>query len=398
MKLVKNKGILPKGFECSGLSAGIKKSGKKDIALFYSASECVTAALVTVNKIKAAPLEVSKDIIKKGRVRAVIVNSGNANCMTGSQGFKDAASMTKFVERDMRLAPHSVIVSSTGYIGKTLPMDKIKKSVPKLVSRLNKDGLKDAASAIMTTDTFPKYASLKAVIAGKDITISGVAKGSGMIAPNLKSATMLAYIFSDARITSSAAKKAIAEAVESSFNSITVDGCMSTNDTVVFMANGKAENRIIKEGSSDFRKFSSCLKEICLELAKMIVRDGEGATKFIKINVAGSKSLSEAKRLAFSVANSNLFKCAMFGSDPNWGRIMAALGSVDSQARPEKIDVMLNKRAVVKKGAPVAVNKKGFLKSPEITVDVNLNMGKYSASVYTSDLSYGYVRINTDYN
>jgi glutamate N-acetyltransferase/amino-acid N-acetyltransferase len=277
-------------------------------------------------------------------------------------------------------------------------MQKIKTAVPHLVKSLSTKGLLDAAHAILTTDTFAKQVFKKFVVGGRDVTIAGVAKGAGMIAPVMKSATMLAYCFTDAKIAKSVLDKALKEAVEASFNAITIDGCMSTNDTVIVLANGKAKNSLIRANTKEALVFGRALKEVCLKLAKMMVEDAEGATKFIQIDVRGAKTGKEAKDLAFSVANSNLFKCAMFGSDPNWGRIAAALGSVPSDLCWEKLDISLNQRPVFKNGKPLIVKDNKFLKGRHIQVDIDLHQGKEEKSVYTSDLSYGYVRINAEYN
>ncbi len=413
MSMASEKKTLPKGFKAAGISAHIKKSGKPDLALFYSQSPCVASGMFTSNSIKAAPLEVSKIHLEAGPIRAVIVNSGNANCMTGERGFRDARAMTSLVARELSLKKEEVLVSSTGIIGKPLPLERIAKAIPLLSNRLSYSGLYDSAKAIMTTDTFPKVVTKKFKIGNKRIILSGVAKGAGMIAPKMRAclparlaakpragrhATMLAFLFTDASIEKSALKGALSQAVEGSFNAITIDGCMSTNDTVIALANGSANNELIKAGSKQALVFEEALKEACLELAKMIVEDAEGATKFIEIVVKGAASYPEARDLAFSVANSNLFKCAMFGNDPNWGRIAAALGSVPSRLKWEKMDIYLNKRAVFKSGRLISLKDNKFIKSRNIRVVVDLHSGNAQDTVYTSDLSYGYVRINAEYN
>jgi glutamate N-acetyltransferase/amino-acid N-acetyltransferase len=398
MSLRFDSGILPLGFKACGIAAKIKKSGKKDLALFYSSRPCVAAGLFTSNRIQAAPLEISRAHLTNGRPQAVIVNSGNANCMTGKQGLLDAISTTQLVARNLSIDPGQVLVSSTGIIGKPLPMEKIRAAVPVLVEKLSYKGLSDAASAILTTDTFRKEVSKILKIGNRRVVISGVAKGAGMIAPQMKQATMLAYIFTDASVTKDVLKKALKDAVSVSFNAITIDGCMSTNDTVIAMANGASDSLPIKRGTATEAVFCLVLKEVCLALAKLIVRDAEGATKFIEIRVKGASDCLSAKHLAFSVANSNLFKCAMFGSDPNWGRIAAALGSIPSALKAEKLDINLNKRPVFKNGKPIPVKNNDFLRGNNVRVDIDLHAGSSEACVYTSDLSYGYVRINADYN
>jgi glutamate N-acetyltransferase/amino-acid N-acetyltransferase len=250
----------------------------------------------------------------------------------------------------------------------------------------------------MTTDTFAKTAALRAVIGGKTVTLWGVCKGAGMIAPRMKMATMLAFCFTDALIEKAAMKDALAQAVDDSFNAVTIDNCMSTNDMVVVMANGCAGNRMIRKGSPEAVRFSRILRQVCVRLARMIVEDAEGATKFIEVRVSGAGTRALAKDLAFGVANSNLFKCAMFGSDPNWGRIAAALGATDSRLKQQDLRIKLNGVHVFNNGKPVPVKDRDLLKGRNVAVDITVGRGSSCATVYTSDLSYGYVRINADYN
>lgn len=398
MNLKLDSNILPLGFKASGTCAHIKKNGKLDMALFYSQTPCMSAVFLTTNKIQAACVELCRKHARKKSQRAVIVNSGNANAMTGQRGMKDALETARLVAASLHLTQDEVLVSSTGVIGRFLPMDKIKSAVPVLADSLSDHGFKDAASAILTTDTFAKKVTAQFKIGSKTVTITGVAKGAGMIAPSVKSATMLAYIFTDASISKALLNKAAKEAVEASFNAITVDGCMSTNDTVIIMANGEAAHPSIKAGSRLEFLFANALKRVSLELAKMIIQDGEGATKFIEIKVRGVKTFFEAKTFAFSVANSMLFKCAMFGENPNWGRIASALGSVSLGLSWQKMDIFLNATPVFKNGKPVELKDKRILKNKNIYVDVNLKSGKQEAVVLTSDLSYDYVKINAEYS
>lgn len=398
MNLKENSGILPLGFKASGVSAQIKKSDKKDLALIYSSAPCVASAMFTSNKIVAAPVEVSKKHLKGLNIHAVVVNSGNANCMTGMRGIEDSLRTARCVAGKLSLKDKEVLVASTGIIGKPLPMDKIEAAIPDLTASLSDKGLSEAAQAILTTDTFPKEVCAKFKVGGKTITISGIAKGAGMIAPKLNMGTMLAFILTDAAITRPALDRALKSSVEESFNAITIDGCMSTNDTVCVLANGEAGNDIVRENTQDEKAFTEALREVCLELAKMIVRDAEGATKFIEVHVRGARNGAQARDLAFSVANSNLFKCAMFGNDPNWGRIAAALGSVPSELDWQKLDIAINKKAVFKNGKPQEVKDDGFLKGKVVVVEIDLNAGDAEQRVYTSDLSYDYVRINAEYN
>jgi glutamate N-acetyltransferase/amino-acid N-acetyltransferase len=370
---------LPKRFKANGIACGLKKSGKLDLALFYSEIPAKGACKFTTNKIQAAPLKISKKHLGLSRqFQAIIVNSGNANCFTGPAGLRDADETVKAVSRALGLKKESVLINSTGVIGKRLKVAKIKKAIPGLVAGLSKGGINKAKKAIMTTDLFAKEITVKTNIGNRVVTISGVAKGAGMIAPNM--ATMLAFIFTDANISGGALKKALDSCVDDSFNCITVDGCMSTNDSVMVLANGAAGNRLINKGN-DFNTFTKALRVICLGLAKMIVRDGEGASKFIKIKVKGAKNFNEARIAALSIANSNLFKTAMFGENPNFGRIAAAVGASGIDIREEDFRTKVS-----------PLDKK------DINVEVFLNRGKAGATVYTSDLTPEYIKINAQYN
>lgn len=390
---------LPAGFLASGICCGIKKGRTKDLALFYSERPCTVSAMFTANRLQAAPIAVCREHLKRGSIRAIVVNSGNANCMNGPQGIEDARAMTRAAGAALSLAPEDVLVSSTGVIGKPLPITKITDNMPGLATSLSTDGICRAAEAILTTDTFPKVVCRRVKAGGAWVNICGVAKGAGMIAPHLKTATMLAYVFTDARITPAALDRLTNDAVGDSFNAMTVDGCMSTNDTVIVMANaasGVPQYNNFSGGPG--RIFAAAFREVCLRLARMIVEDAEGATKFIEIRVRGASSVPEAERLAFSVANSVLFKCAMFGSDPNWGRIAAALGSVASSLQEGKLDISVNGKVFFQRGAPRRVVGNVFLKKREVFVDINLNRGRAEKRVYTCDLSEDYVKINADYN
>jgi glutamate N-acetyltransferase/amino-acid N-acetyltransferase len=371
---------LPKGFLVNALSCGIKKSGKPDLALIYSKVPAKACGVFTANKIKAAPLRVTIEHIKNNIAQAIIVNSGNANCFTGIAGLNDAYISAKLIADKLGIKKNDCLVASTGIIGKRLPVEKIKKALLKLVKGVNRKGIKKVAKSIMTTDTKLKIASKKVQIGNKEIQIIGIAKGAGMIAPQLRQATMLCFIMTDAAITSQALKQALNEAVGSSFNSITIDGCMSTNDMVLVLANGLAKNRLINQGG-DLYKFKKALNEISLDIAKQIVKDAEGATKFIEIKVSGAKSDKQAKEGAFAIANSVLFKTAMYGANPNWGRIISALGQAGIDLKEEKIKIK-----------HTSLNKK------EIIIYVSLGIGRSTASVFTSDLTPKYVKINAEYS
>lgn len=378
MKLFK-KAILPLAFKANGISCGLKKSGKLDLALVYSQMPARAACQFTTNKIQAAPIKINKRNLKNNRhFKAVIANSANANCFTGYQGIKDAGETTGFLARALGIRKRQVLVASTGIIGRRLEVQKIKKAIPGLINGLSKQGIAKVKKAILTTDTFSKGLTARFNMGNRTVTICGIAKGAGMIAPDL--ATMLCFIFTDANITQSALNRALKLAVDNSFNCITVDGCMSTNDSVFVLANGAAKNSLIGPDKNS-SLFFKALKIVCLELAKMIIRDAEGATKFIQINVKRAKSLQEAKTVALKVANSNLFKTAIYGQNPNFGRIVASAGASGVGIKEEGLKIKVS-----------PLDKK------QIKVDVSLNRGNYSAKVYTSDLTPEYIKINAEYN
>ncbi len=372
MKVVK-KAVLPAGFVAAGLSAGIKKSGKPDLALIVSQSPALAAVVSTSNTMQAAPIVLNKSHLKKSSAfYAIIANSGNANAFTGKQGLHDADSMASEVGYALSIKKESVLVASTGIIGRRMP-------VPALVLALSRPGIRQAEQAIMTTDAFAKEATAIVRIGGKPVTVCGIAKGAGMISP--KMATMLAFITTDANITKHALDRALHEAVASTFNSITVDGCMSTNDTVIVLANRQAGNSQI-EGGAALRKFTEALRCVCLELAKMIVRDGEGATKSIRIMVTQAKNPDEAKHVALAVANSNLFKIAMYAGSPNiYGRIVAAVGATGVPVHEDDLTIQYSP-----------------LHKRDVDITVQLGRGPARSVVYTSDLSHEYVKINAEYN
>jgi len=398
MKLILNSGHLPLGFLAAGISAGLKRRGKRDLGLLYSGAPCSAAALFTVNSIQAAPLLVSRRHLKSGRIQALIVNSGNANCMTGAVGIRAAEAMAAATAEAVRLKPSQVLVASTGIIGRQLPVERIVRSMPRLADDLCDQGFSRAAEAIRTTDTFSKEVAVSFALGGRRVTLCGLAKGAGMIAPKMRLATMLSFLVTDAVVAPDVLKKAMAEVVGDSFNAITVDGCMSTNDMVVALANGCAGNKPVVSGSRDHKVFVKALREVSTALARMIVKDAEGATKFISVTVKGAAHGSEAEELAFAVANSVLFKTAMTGSNPNWGRIAAALGSVPARVDGQKLSIALNGVTVLRRGRPVVVKKRNLLKGRDVDVVVDLGQGRGVKRVWTSDLSYGYVRINAEYN
>ena len=404
MKTIKGGITAAAGFKAAGISSGIKKSGKKDLALIFSGIPAEAAGMFTSNKIKAAPILVSQKQIKAGIAQAIIVNSGNANACNGSRGLKDAEKIIAETAKALGISRKKVLIASTGSIGVPLPVEKIKKGIRILSRNLSKKTGADAAKAILTTDTRPKEIAVELKIKGKAVRIGGIAKGAGMINPNLtfgNHATMLAFISTDANIKSKALTKALSEAVKDSFNMTTVDRERSTNDTVFALANGMSGCREISEGTAEYTKFLEALKYVCIYLAREIARDGEGASKLIEVRVSGAKTAIDARRAAKIIAGSNLLKAAVFGGDPNWGRIMAALGYSGAQLNPDKIDVSIGNIAVVKSGKGVSFNRAGakkHLKGREVIIKVNLNLGKHKAKAWGCDLSYGYVRINARYH
>ena len=389
---------LPKGFLANGIHCGLKNK-RKDISLFYSTEPCKCAAVFTTNAAKAAPvIQGEKKLEKNKCAQAVVVNSGNANCMTGSRGLKDAKKMASETSKALNIPEEMVLVSSTGVIGKYLPMKPIIEGIPKLVAGLSPDGLIEAADGIMTTDRFHKIASRSFKVGGKNITITGVAKGAGMINPNM--ATMLAYILTDANITIGALNMALHEGADTSFNAITVDGDMSTNDTVMLLASGKAANPLITESGSGFKRFRKNLDAVMKSLAEMIVKDGEGASRFIEARVLGAKTKADASKAAAAIGNSLLVKCAVHGGDPNWGRVASSVGASGIAVDLDKMEIALDGVVFFKKGKPIFHGPKKMakvFKKKNVNISVNLHSGKAESTVYACDISKRYITINSYY-
>ncbi len=385
------------GFKAASCACGLKKNNRPDIALICSERDAVSAAVFTTNKVKAAPVLVSMENIRSGKARAIIVNAGNANACTGEQGLNNARETIRMVSENLEISPDNVLVASTGVIGAQIDITKIEKAVPELVKNLNPDGIEGAARAIMTTDSFPKIRTFSGKVNGTSYSITGIAKGAGMIMPNM--ATMLCFILTDINISSALLKKALSHAVEDSFNRITVDGDTSTNDTVFIMANGMAGNDELDD--SAYMEFLAGLTGIMYDLATMIVRDGEGATKVVHIAVRGAETSSDAKAAARTIANSSLVKTAFYGQDPNWGRIMGALGRAGIEIAEDKIDIYIDDVKIVEGGLSLGVeNEKkaaGQMKNPEFSLTVELNIGEYDEWITTCDLTHEYVSINADY-
>lgn len=389
---------LPKGFLAGGIHCGLKKK-RKDLSLFYSEAKCKCAALFTTNVVKAAPILLAIKKLKKNvYVRAVLVNSGNANCMTGKRGIADASRMIKSTASALRIPADLVIVSSTGVIGRVMNMKPVLSGIKQLARDISPEGLLHASEGILTTDRFCKVSARTFSVGGKKIRMVGVAKGAGMIEPNM--ATMLCYIMTDANISFGALKKALKESNGRSFNSITVDGDMSTNDTVMLLANGEAGNELIGNAGGGLKVFQKNLDGVTLDLAKMIVRDGEGASKLVEITVRGAGTEAEARKAARAIADSLLTKCAVCGGDPNWGRVASSVGSSGIRFDPDNMSITLDGVVFYRKGKPVpgVKNKAGSVfKGKNVSIDVNLFRGKAKACMYTCDISKKYISINSFY-
>ena len=387
-----------KGFKYAGISAGIKKKGEKDLALIYSDKLLSAAAVFTTSKVKAAPVILDMERIEQGKARAVIINSGNANACTGPQGLEDAKATANALAREMNLKDEEVLVCSTGVIVQRLPLDKIEAAVPDLVSSLSEGGADDVARAIMTTDSFQKTFSLSKEINGRMVSVGGIAKGAGMISPDM--ATMLSFVMTDAIIKPEMLSHALKVATEVSFNCITVDGDMSTNDTVIALASG-VSGAEINEGSAGHLTFLSMMKEVMINLAKMIVSDGEGATKLIEINVRGAETPAEAKKAALKIANSPLVKTAFYGEDANWGRIAGAVGGADIRMDESRLDIFFDDVQLVKGGLftgdEAEKSATAVMKKKEVVLTVEINLGTHESTIWTCDLTHDYIRINAEY-
>lgn len=389
----------PQGFQASGIHCGIKKPGIPDLALLVSDVSGPIAGVFTKNQVVAAPVILDRQHLAKHTGRAIIVNSGNANACTGKPGMAAAQTMARLVADRLDIPRHEVFVSSTGVIGRRLPIDKIKAGLPDLFARLSTRGGPQAAKAILTTDLRPKEHAVKGRIGGRVVTVGGMAKGSGMIHPNM--ATMLGYVTTDAAIAPAALQQALEAAVNQSFNCISVDGDTSTNDTVLCLANGLAGNRPIAAGTRAYQQFVSLLTTVCQTLALSICRDGEGVTKVVKIAVEQAASPAAARQVAQTIATSNLVKTALFGEDANWGRVMGAIGRAGVPIEQSAISVYFDKVLMVRRGMGVGLAAERRIaqvfKKKEFTIRVRLGQGTAAAHMWTTDLSYDYVRINASY-
>ncbi|MBW2590528.1 MAG: bifunctional glutamate N-acetyltransferase/amino-acid acetyltransferase ArgJ [Deltaproteobacteria bacterium] len=386
-----------KGFKTAGVASGLKKNGGKDLGLIYSEVPATVAGVFTKNLVQAAPVLLDRERIKSGKCQAVIVNSGNANCCTGDQGMRDAVAMTKFAASGLAISEDLVLVASTGVIGQPLDTVKIEAAMSDLVKAAAYEGLDVFAEAIMTTDTVPKVVTRQGKIEGKPYTVTGVAKGSGMIKPDM--ATMLCFVMSDIEISHDLLMEALLIATDKSFNRITVDGDTSTNDTILVLANGLSGVTVKNQAHKE--SFQIVLDEILTDLAKMVVKDGEGATKLVEIIIRGALTDKDAYIIADTVSNSNLVKTALFGEDANWGRILAAAGRAGVKMDPNKADIFFDDVMIAKDGMWCGERAEEeaakILKRDEFAISVDLDMGQGSASVLTCDFSIDYVKINADY-
>ncbi|MDP4144305.1 MAG: bifunctional glutamate N-acetyltransferase/amino-acid acetyltransferase ArgJ [Bacillota bacterium] len=389
-------------FKAAGIHSGLKKNEKKDLCVIFSEKECVAAASFTTNKVKAAPVQLNMKHIESKNIQAIVVNAGNANACTGDDGYQKSLEMAKITANCLGIKPVETLVASTGVIGVPLPMDIVVPGIRKACEAVSSDGGNDAAEAIITTDTCTKKVTVKFNLGSKTAMISGMAKGSGMIHPNM--ATMLGFIVTDANITKSMLTRALKESVEESYNMISVDGDTSTNDMVMVLANGAAENPLISSEDISYFKFKEALHYVNVELAKMIAQDGEGATKLIEVKLYNARSLKDARICAKSVITSSLVKAAFFGNDANWGRILCALGYSDGNFNPNSVDVLFSSDVgtvqICRKGASVDFDEDlatKILNREHVTVAIDLHDGEYNATAWGCDLTYDYVKINGSY-
>lgn len=398
IKFIPSGGITsPQGFRAGATSAGIKKAkGSLDLAILFSEVPCVAAGMFTTNRIKAAPVILSQRRLQSGRAVAVVINAGCANACTGEQGLSDAEEMAELVAQSIGISADDVLVASTGVIGEKPPMKKIREGIRKIA--LSGHGGHELAKAIMTTDTKPKEVAVEVKVDGTRFTIGGVAKGAGMIHPNL--ATLLCFLTTDAAVELDFLRSVLQKAIDASFNMISVDSDTSTNDTVSIMANGMAGNKPIAQDSRLADAFQQALGQVCIYLAKSIAGDGEGATKLIEVTVKGAPSLAEARQAARTIVSSPLVKSAVHGNDPNWGRIMAAVGRSGVEVVESKIELFMGDTCVIRSGRPSSCSKQELIKildNKEVKFTVDLNLGEAEATAWGCDLSEEYVTINSEY-
>ncbi len=396
---IENRGITAvSGFKAAGITGGIKKD-KKDLTLIYSLKDAAVAGVFTTNLVQAAPVLVCKERLGNS-IRAIVVNSGNANACTGDKGLEDAYRMAAVTAEGLNVEPDQILVSSTGVIGEPLPMEIVESAIVKALGSLDSGPRSDigAAEAILTTDTVIKHTAYRCSFPGGEFYLAGMAKGSGMICPNM--ATMLAFLATDVKIERSLLQRLFAEACDSSFNVITVDGDTSTNDTALIMANGASETIEIIENSKVFFAFKALLEHVCRELALQIVADGEGRTKLIALTIKGAESIQGARIMARTVLNSPLVKTAFYGEDANWGRIIAAIGYAGVDFNPRKVDIFIGPHKVAENGGAITFSEdelKKILEMDEIQVIIDLKKGSETATAWGNDMSHDYISINSNY-
>lgn len=387
------------GVQAAGIHAGIKKEEAKDLALIVTDVPATAAGVFTKNSVTAAPVLVCRQHLSDSIAQAIIINSGNANACTGELGMSNAQRMATVTAEQLDIDENLVLVSSTGVIGQQLPMDKIENGIQLAANALSTDGGNDAAEAIMTTDTHPKSAAVEIEIDGKPMRIGGIAKGSGMIAPNM--ATMLSYLTTDVNINSETLQSALTCVVDNTYNLLTVDTDRSTNDTVIILATGGAENsKLIDSKDNKYDTFCEGLQFVCTELVKMLARDGEGATKLVEVVVKHAKNRSDAEKAARAVAESPLVKTAVFANDANWGRIMMAIGKSDAEFDPYQVDVLLGDYLLVKNGMDAGYDENKatqLFDNDPVRITIDLRAGDAEITMWTCDYSYDYIRINADY-
>ncbi|MDX1387375.1 MAG: bifunctional glutamate N-acetyltransferase/amino-acid acetyltransferase ArgJ [bacterium] len=390
--------IVP-GFRFSGIHCGIKERRKKDLALIVADRPAKAVACFTKNRVQAAPVLQGKDVIRKGKLHAIVINSGNANAVTGKQGLKNAYRTAKEAAKCLGAVPEQVLISSTGKIGVPLDMKPIFEGLPRAVGRLSSQGWREAAEAIKTTDAFVKVASRQGKVGNKMFTLTGIAKGAGMIEPNM--ATMLAYVLTDVDLPLPLMRSGFRKIVDQTFNAVTVDGDTSTNDTALLWANGLSGIRFSSKRSRGFAGFHKLLGEVCQDLAYQMVLDGEGATKVVGIEISGASSDASARKMAYAIANSQLVKTSFFGEDPNWGRVFAAIGYSGETFDPQRVDISYGPVPLVRGGMPTSLSNEAkahkLMKKEHFSIIVDLKQGRGTARLLTSDLGYEYVKINAEY-
>jgi len=399
MKIIKGSITAPQGFLAQGVEAAIKKEDKKDLTIIYSNHKCAAAGVFTTNKVRAACIDINRSHLEDGRAQAIVANSGNANACTGQQGWKDTLSMARLTAEYLNISPDDVLVASTGVIGHAMPMRRVEKGIRDAAANLSEHGGENAARAIMTTDLVSKEIAVEIEIGGRPVRIGAIAKGSGMIHPNM--ATMLCFITTDADISSPCLEEMLRYSCDRSFNMISVDRDTSTNDMVLLLANGLAGNRQIKNcQGEDYQVFREALDFVSISLAKMVTRDGEGATRLVEVEVINAENYDAARTIARSITSSNLTKAAIFGEDANWGRILAAAGYSGADFDPQQVDIYLGSEKMAENGMGLIFNEdlaRQELQKDPVVIKVDMKSGPFKATAWGCDLSYEYVRINAAY-